>query len=170
MPLIGCPRNNAGQAFLEIWVSLTRKSTPRDPGSRRPRKPRETRHSAFLPHRRSRFSPQPADMTSKVWLGRPYLCSVMNGLDRGGGGGIRTRDTVSRIHTFQACAFSHSATPPEETPLNTSLTGSASCHGRRPHGQLRGRTRANVALLVRKRRLANRVAAVSPSLWSPLEL
>ena len=30
----------------------------------------------------------------------------------GGGGGIRTRDTVSRIHTFQACAFGRSATPP----------------------------------------------------------
>src|SRR6185312_15203841 len=30
----------------------------------------------------------------------------------GGGGGIRTRDTVSRIHTFQACAFDRSATPP----------------------------------------------------------
>ena len=35
-----------------------------------------------------------------------------NKLNRGGGGGIRTRDTVSRIHTFQACAFSRSATPP----------------------------------------------------------
>lgn len=31
----------------------------------------------------------------------------------GGGSGIRTRDTVSRIHTFQACAFNRSATPPE---------------------------------------------------------
>ena len=31
----------------------------------------------------------------------------------GGGSGIRTRDTVSRIHAFQACAFSHSATPPD---------------------------------------------------------
>jgi hypothetical protein len=31
----------------------------------------------------------------------------------GGGSGIRTHDTVSRIHAFQACAFSHSATPPE---------------------------------------------------------
>ena len=30
----------------------------------------------------------------------------------GGGSGIRTHDTVSRIHTFQACAFNHSATPP----------------------------------------------------------
>ena len=29
------------------------------------------------------------------------------------GAGFRTRDTVSRIHTFQACAFNHSATPPQ---------------------------------------------------------
>jgi hypothetical protein len=33
-------------------------------------------------------------------------------LNYGGGRGIRTLDTVSRIHAFQACAFSHSATPP----------------------------------------------------------
>src|SRR5690348_4024584 len=32
----------------------------------------------------------------------------------GGGSGIRTHDTVSRIHAFQACAFSHSATPPAQ--------------------------------------------------------
>ena len=31
----------------------------------------------------------------------------------GGGRGIRTPETVSRLHTFQACAFNHSATPPE---------------------------------------------------------
>ena len=31
-------------------------------------------------------------------------------------GGIRTRDTVSRIHTFQACAFDRSATPPSVAP------------------------------------------------------
>jgi hypothetical protein len=30
----------------------------------------------------------------------------------GGGSGIRTRDTVARIHALQACAFNHSATPP----------------------------------------------------------
>ena len=30
----------------------------------------------------------------------------------GGGDGIRTHDTVSRIHAFQACAFDRSATPP----------------------------------------------------------
>src|SRR5690242_9588132 len=32
--------------------------------------------------------------------------------DVGGGSGIRTHVTVSRKHAFQACAFSHSATPP----------------------------------------------------------
>src|SRR4026207_73009 len=31
----------------------------------------------------------------------------------GGGSGIRTHDTVARIHAFQACAFSHSAIPPQ---------------------------------------------------------
>ncbi len=34
--------------------------------------------------------------------------------EAGGGSGIRTRDTVSRIHTFQACAFNRSATPPAD--------------------------------------------------------
>ena len=33
----------------------------------------------------------------------------------GGGGGIRTLETVARLHAFQACAFSHSATPPALT-------------------------------------------------------
>ena len=31
---------------------------------------------------------------------------------RGGQTGIRTLETVSRLHTFQACAFDHSATCP----------------------------------------------------------
>jgi hypothetical protein len=35
------------------------------------------------------------------------------GLNFGGRGGIRTLDTLSRIHTFQACALSHSATLPQ---------------------------------------------------------
>ena len=39
----------------------------------------------------------------------------------GGGSGIRTRDTVSRIHTFQACAFNHSATPPYQTPCGVEV-------------------------------------------------
>ena len=31
---------------------------------------------------------------------------------RGGEGGIRTLDTVTSIHTFQACSFDHSDTSP----------------------------------------------------------
>ena len=30
----------------------------------------------------------------------------------GGEGGIRTHETVARLHAFQACAFDHSATSP----------------------------------------------------------
>ena len=36
-----------------------------------------------------------------------YLC-----VKYGGQTGIRTLETVSRLHTFQACAFDHSATCP----------------------------------------------------------
>ena len=32
--------------------------------------------------------------------------------ESGGATGIRTLETVSRLHTFQACAFDHSATAP----------------------------------------------------------
>ena len=35
----------------------------------------------------------------------------------GGATGIRTLETVSRLHTFQACAFDHSATAPTGTLL-----------------------------------------------------
>ena len=58
---------------------------------------------------------------------------------RGGGGGIRTRDTVSRIHTFQACAFDRSATPPcravgarpaHITPCSASASRAACKHSR----------------------------------------
>ena len=45
-----------------------------------------------------------------------FLCNITY-LSRGGGGGIRTRDTVSRIHTFQACAFDRSATPPARASI-----------------------------------------------------
>ncbi len=50
-----------------------------------------------------------------------YVSGSDNGKP-GGGRGIRTLDTVSRIHAFQACAFSHSATP----PLLKSLEGARS--------------------------------------------
>lgn len=38
------------------------------------------------------------------------LCALS---DNGGEGGIRTHETVSRLHAFQACAFDHSATSPQ---------------------------------------------------------
>ena len=38
-------------------------------------------------------------------------------MNYGGQGGIRTHETVSRPHAFQACAFSHSATCPYALPL-----------------------------------------------------
>src|SRR6185503_19711961 len=39
-------------------------------------------------------------------------------LDIGGEGGIRTRDTLSSIHTFQACSFNHSDTSPKGAQRN----------------------------------------------------
>jgi hypothetical protein len=56
----------------------------------------------------------PSEMAKVSDAGQPAF-GVCYGL-AGGGGGIRTRDTVSRIHTFQACAFNHSATPPLTRP------------------------------------------------------
>ena len=44
----------------------------------------------------------------------------------GGGSGIRTRDTVSRIHTFQACAFNIEApgiSPARKPRINLRPTG-----------------------------------------------
>ena len=38
--------------------------------------------------------------------------SVHNESFNGGEKGIRTLETVSRLHAFQACAFNHSATSP----------------------------------------------------------
>ena len=56
--------------------------------------------------------PQPSEIRAKIDPRKTKFISNSRDLNRGGGGGIRTRDTVSRIHTFQACAFSRSATPP----------------------------------------------------------
>src|SRR5256885_4451420 len=56
----------------------------------------------------------------------------------GGGSGIRTHDTVSRIHAFQASAFSHSAIPPG----NPSLKGDAAHCKARAAAAVRGAIRA----------------------------
>jgi hypothetical protein len=39
-----------------------------------------------------------------------------------GGEGIRTLDTLSSIHTFQACQFNHSCTPPEKRVAKIQLS------------------------------------------------
>ena len=44
----------------------------------------------------------PYNINKNSYLGKIY----------GGATGIRTLETVSRLHTFQACAFDHSATAP----------------------------------------------------------
>ena len=51
----------------------------------------------------------------------------------GGEGGIRTLDTRKRIHTFQACSFSHSDTSPEGGEAYTSRV-LAAIRGRSPSG------------------------------------
>ena len=49
----------------------------------------------------------PSEPVVENCTGKPLMNNVA-----GGGGGIRTLETVSRLHAFQACAFNHSATPP----------------------------------------------------------
>ena|GEM_PF-7088220 len=43
------------------------------------------------------------------------ICELLTNFEMAfsGGEGIRTLDTLSSIHTFQACQFNHSCTPPE---------------------------------------------------------
>ena len=68
-------------------------------------------------------------------------CNI-NDLSRGGGGGIRTHDTTHRrIHTFQACAFNHSATPPRNgaTPCAKSGAGTVTKCIPRCNARLRAR-------------------------------
>ncbi len=45
-----------------------------------------------------------------------FLCDIFK--INGGEKGIRTLDTVARIHAFQACAFNHSATSPARLQYN----------------------------------------------------
>src|SRR5687768_17789909 len=70
---------------------------------------------------RENFEPQPPPRGAEVSAQTPRLLAISArqnpaenvGLGRTGGeSGIRTHDTVSRIHAFQASAFSHSAIPP----------------------------------------------------------
>ena len=46
---------------------------------------------------------------------KKYLCYPRIDVAVGGESGIRTHDTIARIHTFQACALNRSAI----SPINT---------------------------------------------------
>ena len=50
------------------------------------------------------------------------ICALLTSfdIDLSGGEGIRTLDTLSSIHTFQACQFNHSCTPPSGCKNNGS--------------------------------------------------
>jgi hypothetical protein len=56
------------------------------------------------------------------------MISDGHGQGAGGGSGIRTHDTVSRIHAFQASAFSHSAIPPRVAAGNIVEVGGLTTH------------------------------------------
>src|SRR5436190_4541668 len=71
---------------------------------------------------RENLGPKPVRHSAEVCARSPPLlgfnahskpCRERWSRKPGGGSGIRTHDTVSRIHAFQACAFSHSAIPPQ---------------------------------------------------------
>ena len=58
-------------------------------------------------------------LAETTWLFTQLWASLQSGEADGGQTGIRTLETVTRLHTFQACAFDHSATCPYRafTPL-----------------------------------------------------
>ena len=82
----------------------------------------------------------------------------------GGGGGIRTRETIHhRLHTFQACAFNRSATPPRRSRIaqpagETSRGGNgAQPEGGGALGRTFGRQRRRRPLRWRVRSLPQRI-------------
>ena len=46
-------------------------------------------------------------------LAAPFKKIFYKSTGHGGGGGIRTHETVSRLAVFKTAAFNHSATPPD---------------------------------------------------------
>ena len=91
----------------------------------------------------------------------------------GGGRGIRTLDTVSRIHAFQACAFSRSATPP--APAGCRIRAHYSQGGEADNSQSRRVRRKSSALrddpgikqATRSRNAAAPGLAVAIDSWCP---
>ena len=51
-------------------------------------------------------------IVTSILILTPHLFNIKKALINGGESGIRTHDTIARIHTFQACAFNRSAISP----------------------------------------------------------
>lgn len=56
--------------------------------------------------------PDPRNTMHLGFTNRQQKSPGVGAFDICGGEGIRTLDTLSDIHTFQACQFNHSCTPP----------------------------------------------------------
>src|SRR6266487_5504042 len=82
---------------------------------------RDNANPRLYPRKAQVCSETPGDKGSgsidyKAWIfGQKETVGNNGRFELGGGRGIRTLDTVSRIHAFQACAFSRSATPPDRS-------------------------------------------------------
>jgi hypothetical protein len=75
------------------------------------RKPARESNLGAPPRGQSPEITRPVSQSSSLWT-RDLMVENRPRKGPGGGSGIRTHDTVARIHAFQACAFSHSAIPP----------------------------------------------------------
>ena len=92
-------------------------------------------------------APEGAGVTPALPTARALLRRELGGRGWGTGGerGIRTLETVPRLHTFQACAFDHSATSPARgqnhfSALAASLGRSFLGGARRPSGSAPARS------------------------------
>src|SRR5690242_4321503 len=92
---------------FEAVDSLYRAETVQSSREKRRRRKRTSRRNLAVVQRLSSKEPP-------LWRSQPHSGTLENKLPigTGGGSGIRTHDTVSRIHAFQACALNHSAIPP----------------------------------------------------------
>jgi hypothetical protein len=117
------------------------------PNRDNPRRPKSAFATARRVHRSVRRNPRvyPRGQRGRWWIlvdaDRPcaqrsdcyamifWMSAEPRGPVSGGGGGIRTHVTVSRKHAFQACAFSHSATPPYQLAQRRMPTAQTACAG-----------------------------------------
>ena len=93
---------------LELLAGALVRSTEQEHLSRETVRQRHIERHGVTPPCSTGASPAPCGAWDSEW--RSAFESA------GGERGIRTLDTVARIHAFQACAFNHSATSPTTEP------------------------------------------------------